>query len=128
MPRWRGWIGASQDVWIPWGAVPEPRLARVVVTSTVRLPHTFSYPRVFDEAVDQLEASTDEAWQLPTLLRGQLQLVLDEDLRAEVAECRLRYDHDLGLLEEGGNSPWDGSAATEVMDITVCALSQPITG
>ena len=89
-----------EEVMIPRGAVPEPPIARVLTTSTVRLPHAFSYPSVFDSAVKQLEASSDEAWQQSPMLRGQLQLVLDEDLRGEVAGRRLRYDRRLGLLEE----------------------------
>ena len=50
--------------------------------------------------MDQLERTTDEAWQQSMLLKGQLQLILDDELRTELAGVRLRYDPELGLIDE----------------------------
>lgn len=85
---------------LPRGSLPGPGLARLLATSTVRLPHRFSYSEVFNRAVDQLERTTDEAWQQSMLLKGQLQLILDDELRTELAGVRLRYDPELGLIDE----------------------------
>lgn len=92
--------GRDPESSVPRGSLPDPGLARLLATSTVRLPHRFSYPWVFDRAVDQLERTTDEAWQQSMHLKGQLQLVLDDELRAELAGVRLRYDPELGLIDE----------------------------
>ena len=54
---------------------------------------------LFERALDELEQGTDVAWQQCSLLRGQLQLIADEEGRTTVAGVNLRYDLDLGLLD-----------------------------
>lgn len=91
--------GADAPV-VSTGQVPPWPTAQHIAASSVRLPHRFSQPWLFDAALDQLEAETDLAWQQSPSLRGQLQLMVDAEGRATVAGHRLRYDAELGLLEE----------------------------
>ena len=93
------WAGQDDPV-VSAGQVPSWRTARDIAASSVRLPYRFSRPRLFDAALDELERGTDLAWQQSPLLRGQLQLCVDEEGRAVVASHRLRYDLELGLMEE----------------------------
>lgn len=85
---------------ISWQQVPPWTLAQRIASSSVRLPHRFSRPDLFERAVTELEAATDPAWQQSALLRGQLQLCIDDGGRAVVAGHTLRYDSELGLMEE----------------------------
>lgn len=91
---------ASTDTVVADGQVPSWHAARHLALSAVRLPYKFSQPRLFNRALDQLEEQTDPSWQESPLLRGQLQLALDSDGRGTLAGITLRYDEDLGLLEE----------------------------
>ena len=78
---------------------PFPRRARQIAESSVRLPGRFSRMPLFERALDELERGTDLAWQESSLLRGQLQLVVDAEGRTTVAGVDLRYDPELGLLD-----------------------------
>ncbi|MCA1170647.1 CRISPR-associated endonuclease/helicase Cas3 [Kocuria sp. AG109] len=91
---------ADRQATLHRGFAPDRETARLLATSTVRLPHRFSLPRIFDRALKELEETTDEAWQEAPYLKGQLQLTLDEDFHAELAGIHLRYDRELGLLQE----------------------------
>lgn len=94
------WLGPGyQDTVVAKDQPPEPAIAWQLATSTVRLPYRFSKPAVFDRALDQLEHETDAGWQESALLRGQLQLCLDESFEATLANYRLRYDRNLGLID-----------------------------
>jgi len=99
------WIGEGyKDTVLSIGQVPEGAVARDLATSTVRLPYRFSWPKVFDAALDQLEANTDPAWNESRYLRGQLQLLLDEDLKTSLVGCQMHYDRELGLVDEQKDS------------------------
>lgn len=74
--------------------------AFTLATSTVRLPRRISHWH-FEEAVESLERATPIAWRNDPLLRGMIALRLDEQLTANVAGICLKYDRDLGLLEQG---------------------------
>lgn len=76
---------------------PEPREARVLASSSVRLPYWYSNPGSFDAALTQLERTFFKAWQESHHLKGQLLLVLDEELEAVLAGKTLRYSRELGL-------------------------------
>lgn len=93
------WAGPETTV-LSAGQVPDWEAAREIAASSVRLPYRFSRPSLFDAALSELEQGTDPAWQQSPLLRGQLQLLVDEDGRAVIAGQRLRYDTELGLMEE----------------------------
>lgn len=81
------------------GLRPTYGQALAIAESSVRLPYRFSQPHMFDQAVEELERRTDAAWLTSPVLRGQLQLTLDEDGRAELAGVTLEYDQELGLRE-----------------------------
>ena len=76
---------------------PETREARVLASSSVRLPYWYSNPGSFDAALTQLERTFFKAWQESHHLKGQLLLVLDEELEAVLAGKTLRYSRELGL-------------------------------
>ncbi|XJN90658.1 CRISPR-associated helicase Cas3' [Micrococcus luteus] len=109
-------VKAAEGGYVPWGAgpdaeviftqqVPSRRQARAVAESSVRLPARFSRPWLFEKALDELESQTDPAWQQSPLLRGQLQLTVDDEGRSTVAGIPLRYDAELGLIDGPRNSP-----------------------
>jgi len=93
------WITETDAVLVPNIPPPEQH-ALTIASSSLRLPYSFSYPQVFEQALSELEEHTDPAWQESYVLKGQLQLMLDEDLRTTLAGKALRYDRTLGLLEE----------------------------
>lgn len=84
---------------------PDPRIARALARSSIRLPHRFSQQELFDRTLKQLETDFHPAWQGDPLLRGQLVVELDETGRAELGGQPVRYDAELGLVlvdpEEG---------------------------
>lgn len=86
-------------------AIPQ-RLARALATCTVRLPPRLTSPWRITSVLEALEANGIASWQSSEWLRGELVLVLDENLRASVAGDHLEYDRNLGLLlqtaTEGG--------------------------
>lgn len=96
------WLGEeSGDVVFYPDQCPEPGTARVLATSSVRLPRAFSKPWVFDPALEHLERTTPVGWAQSPVLRGQLGLVLDEDLRVTLAGRDLQYTRELGLVDLG---------------------------
>lgn len=81
------------------GSMVDPEVARLLATCTVRLPYQFSkFPSIFEKALDELEQNTDSAWAQSLFLKGQVQLTLDENLRANLAGYDLQYSKDLGLV------------------------------
>lgn len=77
--------------------VPRGAAARVAAASTVRLPAWMCVRENGERAVEELERQAVPSWQEHPLLRGQLVLVLDEHLEAELAGHRLRYSRERGL-------------------------------
>ncbi len=86
---------------------PDSYTARVAATCTVTLPPAFNW--AIDQVIDILEKQTGFAgWQQSSWLRGQLPLVLDENLNATLTlpapsstalprSYRLHYDRTVGL-------------------------------
>ena len=73
-------------------------MARLLATSTVRLPYQFSkYPATLDVVLTELEQNTDLAWEQSPLLKGQLQLTLNDNLQATLHNYALRYSKELAL-------------------------------
>lgn len=81
------------------GHEPPREIAQHIAASSIRLPHSFSHPWRFEQAITELEERTDPAWAQSYLLRGQLMLTLDEELKATVAGREIRYDFQLGLTD-----------------------------
>ncbi|MBN3933041.1 CRISPR-associated helicase Cas3' [Streptomyces verrucosisporus] len=88
---------------LPTDAVPPPRAARAVAASGLRLPYHFSYPRVLDRAIEELEELCVPAWQVKEChwLAGELILFLeegvDENCQTRLAGYELRYSQTDGL-------------------------------
>lgn len=84
---------------LPTESAPEPRLARIVAASGLRLPFHFSVPPTIDRAIQELEAVCIPDWQTPDSpwLAGELILLLDENCRARLAGYDLHYTTADGL-------------------------------
>ena len=80
---------------------PDPSVARILAKCTVSLPPSLTRFH-FDQTLDALEraASSFSSWQLSPVLRGELVLPLNEQDEIELCGVRLRYDSDLGLVDE----------------------------
>lgn len=90
--------GASRQYELPTeGEVPRGPGARAAAASTVRLPAWMCVRETGDQVVEELEGQPVPSWQEHPLLRGQLVLVLDDDLEAELAGHRLSYSRERGL-------------------------------
>ena len=77
---------------------PEPKVARHLAASTVRLPARMTrYTSDFDAVVGELEDATPAVWAENYLLRGQLALPLDEQGNARIGRFWVRYTSELGL-------------------------------
>jgi CRISPR-associated endonuclease/helicase Cas3 len=81
--------------------VPAEDLARNIAHQRLRLPRRFSN-RKFDRTLRDLERMTKRvsAWQQADLLRGELFLLLDESLRAELGGETVTYSKNTGFLIE----------------------------
>lgn len=81
-----------------WDSELEPRVARHLAASTVRLPVRMTRTLAdFEAVVGQLEESTPKTWDDNYLLRGQLALPLNADWVAQVGRFQVRYSSELGL-------------------------------
>ena len=68
----------------------------------LRLPASFSKKYRVDEVIKKLESVTEglPLWTQAPLLEGELFLLLGADGTAELADKKLRYDSQLGLMDE----------------------------
>lgn len=76
---------------------PVQKAAYALARSSIRLPHRFSRPDVFDRTLAQLEKDIHPAWQGNPLLHGQLCVTLNEQGEADLGGYRVRYDSEYGL-------------------------------
>lgn len=80
------------------GTEPDRDVARLLATSTVRLPYQFSkYPDWFEKTITELERNTDVGWGKSLYLKGQLQLNLDHNFSATINGLTVQYSPELGL-------------------------------
>lgn len=100
------WVAKFQGRRIPSDMPPEEGLAQVIVECSIQLPRELCWD--LDKTIKELETiSLTElrAWQQSSWLKGELFLVLDEQLGAELCGYRLQYDERYGMLvkkiEEG---------------------------
>ena len=75
----------------PWG------VALAVASCSIRLPPRLCQRWRVDRTIGALEQNAFAGWQQSPLLKGQLVLVLDENLEAEVDGSTLRYSRARGL-------------------------------
>ncbi|WP_156754358.1 CRISPR-associated helicase Cas3' [Actinokineospora pegani] len=79
--------------------VPEDQ-AKAALACSLRLPLALCHPGVVDAVIAELERRTIESFEVTPLLRGQLVLVLDADMTAELHGFRLTYDTRRGLTHD----------------------------
>ena len=75
----------------------DDELARCTSMCTVSLPAFLTRGSLADRVISELEQNGIESWQRSHWLRGELPLILDEDLKADLAGLLVRYDRKLGL-------------------------------
>lgn len=97
------WIHPHGGVGLSLDAPPEARFARALATCSLRLPAWLCNSRG-DQVVKELEALGRAAWQQSPWLRGQLVLLLDENLETELAGVRIVYSSEEGLRVSGNGS------------------------
>ncbi|WP_433464104.1 CRISPR-associated helicase Cas3' [Spirillospora sp. CA-128828] len=88
---------------LPTGAVPDPRLGRIVAACGLRLPFQFSIPKIAEQAITELEKEVIFDWQSKdsSWLAGELILFLDENCRTRLAGYDLSYSESDGLEVTG---------------------------
>ncbi len=92
------WLPALAGAVVPVEAEPRRSLARAVAGCAVRLPAALLRPWCVDSVIRSLEQNAFAGWQQSPWLKGQLVLVLDENLTAEIPEAAFVYDRRLGLI------------------------------
>ncbi len=86
---------------------PEAAIALKIAKQKLRLPAAFSRSWQADRIIRDLEEENRQQlsmWQLSPMLKGELVLLLDEDLSAHLGDMILHYDKETGLSwrkEEG---------------------------
>ena len=87
-------------VCVPTDEPPQPEMALQIARQKLRLPGYFSKRWSVEQTIDALEARNREVfglWQQSPLLRGELILLLDDHLTAQLAGQVLQYDRENGL-------------------------------
>lgn len=85
---------------VPTDEPPQPEIALQIARQKLRLPGYFSKRWSVKQTIDALEARNREVfgpWQQSPLLRGELILLLDDHLTAQLAGQVLQYDRENGL-------------------------------
>jgi CRISPR-associated endonuclease/helicase Cas3 len=82
--------------------VPSDDLARNIARERLRLPRRFCTPWSIDQTLEDLERMTQRVsvWQQAGLLRGELFLLLNDDLRAELGGMTVVYSKTVGFYIE----------------------------
>ncbi len=86
-----------RDHVVPMDAPPSRPVALAVANSSIRLPQSLSRPWQIHRVIGELEKNAFPGWQQSPWLRGQLVLVLNENLEAQIAGCTVRYSKQRGL-------------------------------
>lgn len=89
--------GLPENTVITTDFEPDAWIARRLASSTVRLP-AWSTRAYLDDVIAHLELNAFAGWQQSRWLEGQLVLVLDEELRANVGPLTVQYDQNRGLM------------------------------
>lgn len=105
LPWQEGGVMVARDV------PPEPGTALKIARQKLRLPGAFSKSWNVDRIIRELEEMNREKlsmWQLAPMLRGELVLLLNDDLTVRLGGMLLQYDREIGLSyrkeeENGGN-------------------------
>ncbi len=95
VPTWIRPFGGRQLVHI---GEPDRSVAKAAATCTLRLPSWMSSPSNISTLINALESNGRASWQQSPWLRGQLVLVLDENLRTLLLGADITYDRESGLV------------------------------
>lgn len=107
------WLTNMTDEPTHFGLAPSPEAAEAIATSSISLPHVFSYPGIVDQVIDDLEKMSSKAqWQQNSLLAGQLMLKLDSSYRTILCGYELEYSQELGLILHSRKHPSNTSTPT----------------
>jgi hypothetical protein len=97
---------------LPRNDAPDDELAKIIASCSINLPAVMCFEgKTITRTIETIERTGGvKAWQRSPWLRGELILVLDENLCAVVNEWRLMYDERAGLsyVKEGENDGSDG--------------------
>lgn len=91
------WVEPHGDTVVVTDHPPAGPIAQSAAACTLRLPAQMSRPWVIDRVIAALERNGFRAWQESPWLRGQLVIVLDENLSTAVGPFHLTYHRELGL-------------------------------
>lgn len=94
-------IGSNEN--LSASTVPNSQLAKHIARQSIRLPHSLCQRWNIDKTIKELEKQTVtylKAWQESSWLKGELFLILDEQLQASLNGYRLQYDENKGLMYE----------------------------
>lgn len=97
------WLDHYADEELDVGPHIRPGLARAVARCTVRFPSWMAQGSLGDRIVIALEEDGFATWQESQWLKGELPLILDENLTRELDGYTLLYDRELGLLVTKGS-------------------------
>jgi CRISPR-associated endonuclease/helicase Cas3 len=95
------WLSPQRE--IPVDVPPDTQLARAMAQCSVQLPQALSVAWMIDRTISELEKISIvqlRAWQESPWLKGDLFLVLDEQLSTELCGYRLVYERRYGLCSE----------------------------
>ncbi len=85
---------------VPADVSPDAKTAMGIARQKLRLPAAFSQSWRADRVIRELEEENRKRlpmWQLSPMLKGELVLLLDEDLSAHLGSAILHYDKETGL-------------------------------
>ncbi|MDR2672186.1 MAG: CRISPR-associated helicase Cas3' [Coriobacteriales bacterium] len=98
------WLKDFEDRELPSDFSGNEKLAQTVASSTVNLPRNMCASWIIDKTIAALEKDCCEklpvAWQQSPWLQGELFLILDDTMYAEVLNFKLHYDREYGLCVE----------------------------
>lgn len=95
------WLTEFKDRKLSPNMAPEKELARVIAECSIQLPRELCWK--LDDTIKELEKVTLRelgAWQQSPWLKGELFLVLDEQLSSELCGYHLQYDQHYGMLSK----------------------------
>lgn len=101
------WVAQPGDgMDLPGFEVPDKDKARLLARQSLRLPFALCHEGIIDRTILELEQSSKQvaAWQQSPWLKGQLFLILHQDLTTTLCGFRLSYQQELGLLCENEGS------------------------
>ncbi|MCX7469346.1 CRISPR-associated helicase Cas3' [Corynebacterium pygosceleis] len=91
------WIGEHGGRVVNAIAGVDDELARSIATCTVTLPAFLSKGKLGDDVLVTLEDNYIDVWQKSHWLKGQLPLILDENLTTHINQYKIWYDMKTGI-------------------------------